>query len=179
MTITGPRLNLYSWCDRISFSIKLFGPFWHVKGVIFGEYFLTFTSHLSLISRWQRHRSPGPHQDTHRNCWTLSSSCTARCPPRTWTASSSTPAWRRSRISLMQIHFQKLLRMDTFTYPHMTIVTWIYWPLKMQCFLKYSSFLVPLGILAAMEGPRRLLRHICVQFFRFFNQRILKSEVWN
>lgn len=112
MTITGLRLNLYSWCDRISFSIKSLGPFWHVKGVIFGEYFLTFTSHLSLISRSQRHRNPGPRQDTHQSCWTWSSSCTARCPPRTWTASSSTPAWRRSRISLMQIHFQKLLRMD-------------------------------------------------------------------
>ena len=178
MTITGLLLNLYSWCDRVSFSIKLFGPFWHVKGVIFGEYFVTFTSHLSLISRWQQqHRNPGPRQDTHQSCWTWSSSCTARCHPRTWTASSSTPAWRRSTISLMQIHFQKWPRMETFTY--MTIVTRIYWPLKMQCFLKYSSFLVPLGILAAMEGPRRLLRHICVQFFRFFNQRILKSEVWN
>ena len=115
--------NLYSRCETChqdSISIKLFEPFWLVNGVIFGEYFLTFTSHLSLISRWQQ-----PRQDTHQSCWTLSSSYTARCPPRTWTASSSSPAWWRSRISLLKIHFQKWKRTTMHTrWLHSLIFTW-------------------------------------------------------
>ena len=122
MTIS-PLLILYSRCEtchQVSISIKLFEPFWLVKGVIFGEYFVTFTSHLSLIFRWQR-----PRQDTHRSCWTLSSSCTARYPQRTWTTSSSSLAWWRSRISLLEIHFQKWKRTTMHTrWLHSLIFTW-------------------------------------------------------
>ena len=95
-------------CLQVSISTKLFKRFWHVKGVIFNEYFLTFTSHLSLISRWQRHRDPSPLQDTHRSCWTWSSSCTARCPLRTWTASSWAPAWWRARVSYLGNTFSQV-----------------------------------------------------------------------
>ena len=58
MTITGLLLNLYSWCDRVSFSIKLFGPFWHVKGVILlFDIYLTSVFDLSLATAASQPRS--------------------------------------------------------------------------------------------------------------------------
>ena len=152
-------------CLQVSISTKLFGRRWHVKRVIFVEYFLTFTSHLSLISRWQRHRDPGPRQDTHRSCWTWSSSCTVRCPPRTWTASSSSPAWWRARIR--ELVGENNILDDFF---HLSPRDMNILVIENAMFPSiYVASLVPLGILAAMEGPWRLLRHCCVQFFRAFD----------
>ena len=158
-------------CLQVSISTKLFKRFWHVKGVIFIEYFLTFTSHLSLISRWQRHRDPSPLQDTHRSCWTWSSSCTARCPLRTWTASSWAPAWWKARISYLGNTFSQVGENNLLEdYIHLSSRAVNILAIENAMFPSiYFSSIVPLGILAAMEGPWRLLGHCCVQFFRAFD----------
>ena len=168
-------------CLQVSISTKLFGRCWHVKRVIFVEYFLTFTSHLSLISRWQRHRDPGPRQDTHRSCWTWSSSCTVRCPPRTWTASSSSPAWWRARIRELvfwPIHFHKWERTMYTWWLFSFIFTWHEYLSHWKCNVPFNLFCFScaLGDFSRHGRPLKTSQTLLCPILPSLWLTILKSE---